>query len=259
MGHSDSLGATARFGGGDTQWLTAGGGIVHSEMFPLLDNAKPNPLELFQIWLNLPAKNKMVKPHFTMLWNEKIARHVETDANGKTTEIAVIAGSLMDKVNAKSLPPPPDSWASNPDSDLAILTLKLAPGARWTLPRSQAKTASESTKRQLYCFKGSKVTVAEQDVGYAVAELRADVEVEIFNGGNELAEFLLLQARPIGEPVAQYGPFVMNTQSEIRQAVTDYQRTQFGGWPWKDNAPVHGSESARFAKHPDGKVENPIA
>lgn len=257
--HSDSLGATARFGGGDTQWLTAGGGIVHSEMFPLLDNAKPNPLELFQIWLNLPAKNKMVKPHFTMLWNEKIARHVETDANGKTTEIAVIAGSLMDKVNAKSLPPPPDSWASNPDSDLAILTLKLAPGARWTLPRSQAKTASESTKRQLYCFKGSKVTVAEQDVGYAVAELRADVEVEIFNGGNELAEFLLLQARPIGEPVAQYGPFVMNTQSEIRQAVTDYQRTQFGGWPWKDNAPVHGSESARFAKHPDGKVENPIA
>jgi redox-sensitive bicupin YhaK (pirin superfamily) len=252
--HSDSLGATARFGGGDTQWLTAGGGIVHSEMFPLMDATKSNPLELFQIWLNLPAKSKMVPAHFTMLWNEKIARHMATDVNGKTTEIAVIAGSLMDNVGAKALPPPPDSWASQPESDLAILTLKLAPGARWTLP----KAAKQDTKRQLYCFKGSKVTVAEQATGYVMAELRGDVDVEIFNGGNELAEFLLLQARPIGEPVAQYGPFVMNTQAEIRQAITDYQRTQFGGWPYKDGAPVHGRDPARFAKHVGGKEERPV-
>ena len=252
--HSDSLGATARFGGGDTQWLTAGGGIVHSEMFPLMDATQPNPLELFQIWLNLPAKSKMVPAHFTMLWNEKIARHVATDANGKTTEIAVIAGSLLDNVGAKALPPPPDSWASQPESDLAILTLKLAPGARWTLP----KALKQDTKRQLYCFKGSQVTVAEQAVGYVMAELRGDVEVEIFNGGNELAEFLLLQARPIGEPVAQYGPFVMNTQAEIRQAISDYQRTQFGGWPWTDGAPVHGNNPARFAKHVGGKEERPV-
>jgi redox-sensitive bicupin YhaK (pirin superfamily) len=251
--HSDSLGATARFGGGDTQWLTAGGGIVHSEMFPLMDATQPNPLELFQIWLNLPAKSKMVPAHFTMLWNEKIARHIATDANGKTAEIAVIAGSLMESVGAKALPPPPDSWASNSLSDLAILTLKLAPGARWKLP----KASKEDTKRQLYCFKGNKVTVAEQAVGYVMAELRGDTEVEIFNGGNELAEFLLLQARPIGEPVAQYGPFVMNTQAEIRQAITDYQRTQFGGWPYPDGAPVHGHDPARFAKHVSGKEERP--
>jgi quercetin 2,3-dioxygenase len=252
--HSDSLGATARFGGGDTQWLTAGGGIVHSEMFPLMDAEKPNPLELFQIWLNLPAKSKMVPAHFTMLWNEKIDKHTATDVNGKTTEIAVIAGSLMDSVGAKALPPPPDSWASQLESDLAILTLKLTPGARWMLP----KAAGQSTKRQLYCFKGSKVTVAEQAVGYVMAELRGDVEAEIFNGGTELAEFLLLQARPIGEPVAQYGPFVMNTQAEIRQAITDYQRTQFGGWPYKDGAPVHGRDLARFAKHVGGEEERPV-
>ena len=255
--HSDSLGATARFGGGDTQWLTAGGGVVHAEMFPLLDTTKPNPLELFQIWLNLPAKSKMVPAHFTMLWNEKIPRYVAIDANGKTAEIAVIAGSLIEKLEAKAkaLPPPPDSWASNPASDLAILTLKLAPGARWTLPRA----VGESTKRQLYYFKGSQVTLAEQAVSHAAVELRGDANIEIFNGGNELAEFLLLQARPIGEPVAQYGPFVMNTQTEIRQAVTDYQRTQFGGWPWQDSAPVHGRDPARFAKHPKGKEERPSA
>ena len=140
-------------------------------------------------------------------------------------------------------------------SDLAILTLKLAPSARWTLPRA----VGESTKRQLYYFKGSQVTLAEQAVSHAAVELRGDANIEIFNGGNELAEFLLLQARPIGEPVAQYGPFVMNTQTEIRQAVTDYQRTQFGGWPWQDSAPVHGRDPARFAKHPKGKEERPSA
>jgi redox-sensitive bicupin YhaK (pirin superfamily) len=64
----DSLGAAARFGRGDVQWLTAGRGIVHSEMFPLLDTRRPNPLELFQIWLNLPARSKMADPHFTMFW-----------------------------------------------------------------------------------------------------------------------------------------------------------------------------------------------
>lgn len=258
--HSDSLGATARFGGGDTQWLTAGGGIVHAEMFPLLDTTQPNPLELFQIWLNLPAKNKMVSAHFTMLWNEKIARHIETDTNGKTTEIAVIAGSLMDNISAKpqqkTPAPPPDSWASNPASDLAILTMKLAPGARWTLP----KAMGIDSKRQLYYFKGNKVTLVEQALNHAAVQLRGDTSVEIFNGcSEEVAEFLLLQARPIGEPVAQYGPFVMNTQAEIRQAVTDYQRTQFGGWPWQDGAPVHGRDPARFAKHPSGKLERPTA
>ena len=72
--HSDSLGATARFGRGDVQWLTAGEGIVHCEMFPLLDLDGPNPCELFQIWLNLPAADKMVEPYFTMLWNEDIPR-----------------------------------------------------------------------------------------------------------------------------------------------------------------------------------------
>src|SRR5919112_1973907 len=70
--HSDSLGAAARFGRGDVQWLTAGKGIVHSEMFPLLDQKKPNPLELFQIWLNLPRADKLVDPFFTMFWEGDI-------------------------------------------------------------------------------------------------------------------------------------------------------------------------------------------
>src|SRR5262245_16652702 len=128
--HSDSLGAAARYGRGDVQWLTAGGGIVHAEMFPLLDRDERNPLELFQIWVNLPAADKMAEPHFTMLWDETIPRHVVRDADGRTAEITVIAGALA---GLEPPSPPPDSWASKPDSDVAIWHVVLDPGAHWMM------------------------------------------------------------------------------------------------------------------------------
>jgi redox-sensitive bicupin YhaK (pirin superfamily) len=243
--HSDSLGATARFGGGDVQWVTAGSGIVHSEMFPLLREDADNPLELFQIWLNLPAKNKMAQPHFTMLWSGDIPR---LRVGG--TEIAVVAGRLGD-VNPPA--PPPDSWAAQRGSDVAIWTLRMEPGARWTLPAA----AGPDTRRTLYFFKGSAAQVAGRPVNAPSAiVLQANTAVEIV-AGDATAEFLLLQGKPIAEPVAQYGPFVMNTQAEIMQAMQDYRRTQFGGWPFPDSAPVHGREPQRFARHPGGRLERP--
>src|SRR4249920_3334445 len=108
--HADSLGAAARFGRGDVQWLTAGGGIVHSEMFPLLDQNGPNPVELFQIWLNLPRSDKLVEPHFSMLWDAEIPR-VTHDEQGRRAELTVIAGALEGRVPKA---PPPRSWASRP-------------------------------------------------------------------------------------------------------------------------------------------------
>ena len=247
--HADSLGATARYGGGDVQWLTTGRGIVHAEMFPLLDRAGPNPLELFQIWLNLPARSKMVDPHFTMFWSEQIPRYVAEDAKGRGTEVACVAGRIG---QLEPLASPPDSWASQVDADLAIWTLKMEPGAEWTLPAA----SGSMTRRQLYFFKGSAVTVDGQSTGEHVAiELRANQPVALVNGP-EVSEFLVLQGRPIGEPVAQYGPFVMNTEAELRQAFEDYRRTRFGGWPWKDQAPMHGAAPARFARQ-GGEIESP--
>jgi redox-sensitive bicupin YhaK (pirin superfamily) len=242
--HSDSLGATARYGEGDVQWLTTGSGIMHAEMFPLLRPDASNPLELFQIWLNLPPESKMVPAHFSMLWGEDIP--TVTVAPGVTVD--VMAGSL-DIHHAPA--PPPDSWASRPDSHLAIWLIRVDPGASWDLPPT-----APGVNRMLHCFEGSEVTVGSTRLTRDVAvQLRSDVTAPIANQG-EPAEFLLLQGRPIGAPVFQMGPFVMNSHDELRQAVDDYRRTQFGGWPWSTPSPVHARTDGRFALHADGKVEH---
>ena len=241
--HSDSLGATARFGMGDVQWLTAGAGVVHSEMFPLLDPSAPNTLELFQIWLNLPAKNKLADPYFTMFWEQDLPRH-----RAPGVEVTIIAGPLE---GLQPLPPPPHSWAAEADADLAIWSIALQDGATWTVPAAR----DAHTVRTLHQFAGKGLTAAGRDVpGPAAIQVRADQSVTI-EATRGPVEILLLQGRPIGEPVAQYGPFVMNTREQLEQAFADYQRTRFGGWPFADNAPVFPRDAGRFAKHADGRVE----
>jgi quercetin 2,3-dioxygenase len=238
--HSDSLGATARFGRGDVQWLTAGKGVVHSEMFPLLDENRPNRTELFQIWLNLPAANKMVEPYFTMLWNEDLPHRLIRDSDGRTTDITVIAGELE---GLRPPPPPPDSWASQPDADVAIWHVVAEADARFTLP----PTARPETVRTAYVFEGS-VRIDDREITAPTGVvLRVDENVEIAAGAGG-AEVLVLQGRPIGEPVAQYGPFVMNDEAGIEQAFADYRETGFGGWPWPADDPVHARDADRFAK-----------
>jgi redox-sensitive bicupin YhaK (pirin superfamily) len=246
--HSDSLGATARFGMGDVQWLTAGRGVVHSEMFPLLDAQQPNPLELFQIWLNLPARSKMADPYFTMLWASEIPRHRFTNAAGRHTDVTIVAGALD---GLRPLAPPPHSWASDPASDLAIWSIALEPGASWTL----LPTHDAATVRTLHVFSGKGLTVAGRHIQGPSAVQVAPEHVVAIDATDGAAEILMLQGRPIGEPVAQYGPFVMNSRSELEQAFADYRRTQFGGWPWPDQAPVHPRDEGRFARHGDGRVE----
>lgn len=245
--HSDSLGAAARFGRGDVQWMTAGRGIVHSEMFPLVHRDRDNPLELFQIWLNLPSRDKLVEPHFAMLWDRDIPRLRETDDVGRSTEVTVIAGELGDLVPP---PPAPHSWAARPDSDVAIWHVHLDPRARWTLP-----AAGQGTVRTLYLFEGSSMKFGDTEIGADTgAVVRSDQPVTIVAGPTPV-ECMVLQGRPIGEPVAQHGPFVMNDRAGIEEAFADYQRDGFGGWPWPSDDPVHDRSQGRFARHADGQVE----
>jgi quercetin 2,3-dioxygenase len=249
--HSDSLGAAARFGAGDVQWMTAGAGIVHSEMFPLLQTDRPNPLELFQIWLNLPKRDKMVDPYFTMLWDHDIPKLRTVDDHGGVVEITIVAGMLHGQTPPA---PPPNSWASRAEADVAIWQIHLDAGTSTVLPAA----LGSATARMLYIY-GEGGLLIDQDrvsTGNGVA-IRADIDVSISATTQAATDVLLLQGRSIGEPVAQYGPFVMNDRAGIEQAFRDYQSTQFGGWPWPSDAPTHPRAQGRFARHVDGRVENP--
>lgn len=236
--HSDSLGATARFGHGDGQWMTAGRGIVHSEMFPLVNQTGENRAELFQLWINLPAKSKMAEPHFTMMWDIPVWE-------GPGVRVQITAGRIGDIV---AQAPPPSSWASDATNDVTIWSAKLAKGATWTTPAS-----SIGAPRIVYFFIGTELTIDGEKIPPRSAVVIPDGRSVTLVAGDD-TEVLILGGKPINEPVASHGPFVMNTRSELMQAFEDYNATQFGGWPWKSDAPHH-SRAARFAIHADGRKE----
>ena len=245
--HADSMGAAGRYGNGDVQWMTAGGGMQHAEMFPLLKNDEENPLELFQIWLNLPGRSKFVRPYYKMLWSEDIPKLTVKDDSGRVTEVTIIAGAIA---GTEGVPPTPDSWAARAENQVAIWLIKIAAEATWEIP-----AASAEVTRSIYYYQGKRLQVDGQEIGsYTSAALDPTQRMVIRNGAGE-SRILLLQGRPIDEPVVQYGPFVMNTETEIRQAFADYRETQFGGWPWSRPDQVHERGRGRFARYPDGREE----
>src|SRR6185436_15001944 len=128
-----------------------------SEMFPLLEQQKPNPVELFQIWLNLPSADKLVTPHFAMLWNHDIPRVVFADDAGRTTEVTVVAGTIEGK---RAPSPPPRSWAARADTDVGIWCIRMQPKARWKVPPA----LGADTNRTFYFFAGPSMRVADHTV-----------------------------------------------------------------------------------------------
>ncbi len=246
--HADSMGAAGRYGNGDVQWMTAGKGVQHAEMFPLLNQDAANPLELFQIWLNLPKKSKMVEPHFKMLWAETVPKFSSV-SNGAEVKIEVLVGQLD---AYKAAVTPPNSWAADLNNHVAIYNIQLEPGATFELPA----TAS-GVNRSIYYYEGNGLQIGGQTIShYHAADVDA-TQVCTFKNGTEASKVLVLQGRPINEPVVQHGPFVMNSKEEIYQAFQDYQQTQFGGWPWPRYDQVHDAKLGRFAKHADGRMEEP--
>jgi len=240
--HSDSLGAAGRFGNGDVQWMTAGIGVQHSEMFPLLSQDSDNPLELLQLWLNLPRAKKFVQPHFKMLWSETIPELEEDGA-----QIKLIAGTYKGQEAAGAAP---DSWAADENNHVRIMLVTLEPHATFTLDN-----IPEGINRSLYYFEGETIEINNEPIPkLSGLYLDGEMDLQLRNGDKE-SRMLILEGKPIGEPVAKYGPFVMNTDQEIREAMRDYGKTQFGGWPWPVAEQVHDRDRGRFALYPNGKLE----
>ncbi|MEJ2595067.1 MAG: pirin family protein [bacterium] len=247
--HADSLGAAGRYGNGDVQWMTAGSGLQHSEMFPLLKQDEENPFELFQIWLNLPKSKKFADPHFAMQWHEQIPVVEIRDEQQRLTSIKMVAGKFNGKA---AIAPAPDSWAADPANEIIVGVVKMDANATWKIP-----AATPGVNRTLYFFEGKSIRISGQDIHLDhLAELAGDREIEVTNSSRD-ARLLFLQGRPIQENIVHYGPFVMNTNLEIQQAMDDYRRTRFGGWPWPRPDMVHPRGKGRFARFANGKEVQP--
>lgn len=246
--HFDSKGSKGRYGQGDVQLMSAGAGVLHGEMFPLLNDDTDNPFELFQIWLNLPAKSKLTEPDYKMLWAENIPEANITDENGNQVKIKVILGEYA---NVKSNDPLNHSWAKDRNHHVGIALINLAPNAIFKLP-----AVSKTMNRFVYFYYGnSTIKIEEQDLQKGFfADLNGGEEIS-FTNGNEKSKLLILEGEPIGEPVAAHGPFVMNTAQEIEDAFSEYRQTQFGGWPWGTTEMdlVHPKDAGRFASYHFGK------
>jgi len=248
--HFDSKGAKGRYANGDIQWLTTGKGCQHAEMFPLVNQDKPNPLELFQIWINLPKKDKFVEPEYKMLWSENVPIVNHHDENGKLSEVRLIAGRID---NVEALKPNSASWAYNSNNHVNIYLVKMEPFAKMIIPKG-----SSTINRNLYYYQGEDVIIIDNDSITVNHRLKLDnLQDILLQNGSKESRFLFLEAEPINEPVFQYGPFVMSNKEEIIQAYQDYQSTHFGGWPWKRYDPVNDIKDQRFAQYSNGKIEYP--
>jgi redox-sensitive bicupin YhaK (pirin superfamily) len=214
-------------------------------MFPLVNQDSKNTLHLFQLWINLPRKDKFTEPHYKMLWSEDIP--IIEASEGKV-KVTLISGQYQDHV---APPPAPNSWAADQNNKVDIYLIEMEADSEIDLP-----SRSKTQKRALYFYMGEHLEINEErlDVNQQ-AYLNSDAK-HIKNTGKK-AYFLFLQAEPINEPVTQYGPFVMNNMEEIRQAYDDFQKTQFGGWPWDRPDPVHPVDQKRFAKYANGQIEKP--
>ena len=206
MEHEDSAGHHGRLGPGDVQWMTAGRGIVHSEMPSQKMRHRGGRMHGFQIWVNLPARDKMMAPHYQEIPRAGIPEAASADG---LASVHVIAGEAL---GAKAV--------IETRTPIGLLHWILAPGAAVDVPLPPDHAA------YVYVFEGA-VRVAEREV--------RDGQMAILGDGNtvhlaagEQAQALLLSGAPLYEPVVQYGPFVMNTEREIFQAIEDYQEGRLG-------------------------------
>lgn len=201
--HRDSMGNEGTIHTGDVQWMTAGGGIMHEEM----PHASADGMAGFQLWVNLPAKLKMTKPRYQEVAAKNIPV-VEKDG----AKVLVIAGEVEGVAGAVS-----EIYAEPSYLDV---TLNAQATFTHAIPRGHTAFA--------YLFAGSATFDASSDaIASPMLVLFDDGDVVQIKAGDATARFILVSGKPLHEPVARYGPFVMNTQEEIKQAIRDLQRGTF--------------------------------
>jgi redox-sensitive bicupin YhaK (pirin superfamily) len=210
MRHEDHLGNRGDLGPGGVQWMTAAHGIIHSEM----PQQSEGRMRGFQLWINLPSKEKMKPAGYRDIPAGEIPRVLLPNGG----EVKVIAGTLV--LDGEATNGPVNGSGPKLSTDPLYLDVRLPAGAEFSAPVTAGHSAF------LYTYEGS-VNIGEADVAKPLAHRAAGIlsdgaRVRV-QAGAEGARFLVLAAKPLREPVVQYGPFVMNTREEIEQALADYR------------------------------------
>jgi hypothetical protein len=197
MEHRDSMGNRGDLKAGGVQWMKAASGVIHSEMPKQTDGL----MRGFQLWINLPARDKLSDPAY-----QEFSAAVIPEVTQDGARVRVLAGEFGGKLGV----------IDDPATDVLYLDIALAAGASFRLPLDDSRTAF------VYVFEGSTRLAGEVLAQHTLAVLGQGDEVGI-EAGADGARFILVAGRPLGEPVVQYGPFVMNTREEIEQALADYR------------------------------------
>jgi redox-sensitive bicupin YhaK (pirin superfamily) len=214
MRHEDHLGNRGDLSPGDVQWMTAARGIIHSEM----PQQSEGRMRGFQLWLNLPSKEKMKPAHY----RDIPAQQIPTLQLSSGASAKVIAGSV--RLDGQSVSGPVNAPDAPLTTDPLYLDLKLPAGVALEVPVTRGHNTF------LYVYEGEARVGEPHDaktLPYRAAGVMSDGDSVRVQGGERGAQLLLLAARPLREPVVQYGPFVMNTRQEIEQAVEDYRSGRF--------------------------------
>ena len=215
MRHEDHLGNRGDLGPGDVQWMTAARGIIHSEM----PQQSEGRMRGFQLWLNLPSKEKMKPAGYRDIPASAIPV-VKLRPGG---EVKVIAGTPV--LDGDAINGPVNGKGAKLTTDPLYLDVRLPAGVQFDAPLAAGRNAL------LYAYDGSATIGAEGEakpLPHRAAGVLSDGDSVRVQAGPEGVRFLLLAAKPLGEPVVQYGPFVMNTREEIDQAVDDYRNGRLG-------------------------------
>lgn len=208
LAHHDTGGHESVIGAGGVQWMTAGRGLVHAELSPESFKETGGPLEILQLWVNLPARLKMTAPRYVGLQRQEIPT-LTPDGH---VRIEPVSGNWL----GQAAP-----IASLTDVHMAVV--RVAAGGRWSVPVAPGRTIF------LYVVRGAVVIGGQEAAQFHLVELAEDGDNVELEAARE-AVVLLGHAPPLDEPVVAHGPFVMNTQAEIVEAVRDYQAGKFGGF-----------------------------
>lgn len=208
MVHRDSAGNSGTLNPGDVQWMTAGSGVIHSEMPSAELLNKGGRLHGFQIWINLPRHDKMVAPRYQDTPSEKIPVAISSD--GRLT-VKVIAGESLG-INA----------VIKTHTPIVYLHVNMEPNSHFQQPVPRDYNAFA------YVIQGKLMSAGQSADADQLMLFACDGERLLFDTADSAADFLLLAGQPLNEPIARHGPFVMNTKSEIVQAIDDFNSGRFG-------------------------------